>query len=445
MIEKYIKKKIGKCMVGVIENDSIQDLSIEISYPYPAILNNRFNGIPHLYEHMVFGDIIPGIKDGLKVVSMAKDYNIRLGAHTSTEEIVFDITFTSLILPNKKDPAYKSLKRFDMSEDAMGFMQELLNGILRPHGFNQEQLDKEKDIILSEESRYDSISIKSMFKFEDAITKYKLIGSPEDINNFTLSKLHEFCSMLSIPNITLKYNPNIDVFEDIEYMLERAIKCVVKDKFTGSYIKNINIPKVPRVSENLYDGITDCHIVNNSKMLGSVVVTYDRHLDYKISSMEMELMKSCAISLMFDSSRSGSIVNILREVEGLTYTSSRSSVLIDTNTRVIYHVIPMNAHVDFESSGDDIRKISNLLDNIITNMPIPSETEYVTSLSNSHASNALRMKTNGTDIGYMSHCVETGLPIEYVENLKNLPYNFNYEEFREIFDEVRCSLKVYLV
>lgn len=435
MREKITTRRVNGCKLNVVENRNINHVDVEISYDIPINIERRFVGVPHLFEHMAFNDIISSAKSSTEVMSLASSLNIDLNAYTSSSKIAFTATLKSFILLDKRDPAYSSLKRFDMSTEAMKFLKKYIEGVVAKHSFTQTELDAEIGIILGERMSSNSAIELLEDKLARAVSGVDILGSEQDIKEFDLDTLHEFASILPKPSISIKYNPDIDEFSDIEYYCERAL-----NKVESNYAIPVNkIDRVPSISSKIYDGELDIRYYDDGKVINGIAFTYPVYKDHKIENVEKDIVKGIAARMLFSPFLDGSIGNVLREVKNLTYSIPAVGLIAgDTSVGTFANIAHINDAYNF-NKVEDLREFCKLLEDIVNNLRTPTETEFITALSENAVtfSNYISTMSTGAQLGTYSNLLNQGYSPAAIEVFRTLPFEFNYRMFKEIFSDLK--------
>lgn len=436
MREKITTRMVNGCRLNVIENRGINNVMVEICYMLPINMETRFVGVPHLFEHMAFNDIIPSAKNSTEIMSMANNVNVDLNARTGNNRIIFTANLKSYLLLDKNDPAYDSIKRFDYSSEGMKFLKKYIEGVVAEHVFLEKDLEAEKGIILGEREGASSMIDLIDDKLSRAVSGVDVLGSKQDILEFDIDTLNEFSDLLPKPSITIKYNPDIDVFSDIEYFCERALD---KVKNKNGKIPTANIDRIPSISESIYDGTLDIRFFDDGEsVLNGVAITYPDMNKLTAEDLERSIIKKVAAEMLVDSFLEGSIANTLREKKNLTYTVYTAGIIAGDNkvgTKAFFSHI--NEKYDF-GDRNSLKEFCHLLDTTIKNMRTPTETEFITALTTSMVSVANNISVNsaGASIAGVANMLNTGYSITAIECLRTLPYKFSYHKFKEIYEEL---------
>ncbi|MGL5766485.1 MAG: hypothetical protein ACRCX8_12685 [Sarcina sp.] len=440
--DKLTQLVVNGNKLNVIKDEKLTSVFVNIGYGFPINLDPVFRGYPHLYEHLVFNDIISGVKNITELYTMASDVNVTVNACTSQDMLIFEAELGGYILPDKRDPAYKSLKRFDTTEAGYKFLKDYILGVVRPHSFTENDIETEKGIIMAEHKSHNSTTTQAFDKILDAVCNQSVLGSPEDITNFNLSTLNEFAKQIRHPQITIRYNPNIDEVSDLE---EYCIDILEKVKTGHPRFKTKETNRLPVIDDSIYDGVTDIRDIRGNNNLNCVgmVVPYCR--SFKIEHLESFMMKAIAASMIRHPFIEGSLLNVLREKENLTYTMDSYGKLNGTNMEyVTVSITPISEDMDITKNGN-LSDLCKIMDLAITNMPVPSETDFMTAITNALVNNAKDLVEDGIGCKFTCRQILTGETVEILEARRNLPFNFSYKKFTEIFDEVRSSITLVIM
>lgn len=435
--DKLTQLLVNGNKLNVIKDYEITSVLVNIGYGFPINLDPAFRGYPHLYEHLVFSDIISGVKNITELYTMASDVNVTVNACTSQDMLIFEAELAGYTLPDKKDPAFKSLKRFDTTKDGYKFLKDYVLGILRPHSFTEKDIESEKGIILAECKSYNDSTSQAFDKIFDAVCNQSILGDSDDIANFNLSTLNEFAKQIRHPQITIRYNPNIDEVSDFE---EYCIEILEKVKTGQPRFKTKETNRLPVINSNIYDGVTDIRDIRGNNNLNCIgmVVPYCR--SFRLEHLESYMMKSIATSMIRHPFIEGSLLNVLREKENLTYTMDSFGKLNGNNMDyVTIAITPISSDMDLSKNGN-LSDLCKIMDLAITNMPVPSETDFMTAVTKGLVDNAKGLVEDGIGCKFTCRQVLTGETVEIIEARRNLPFNFNYNKFKELFDEVRSSI-----
>lgn len=162
-------------------------------------------GVAHFLEHMVFNGS-KNFPDPSKLIPQMQRLGIAFGAHANAYTS-FDETVYMLDLPNNKEETLK-----------LGFdvMQDFGNGAF----LLDEEIDKERGVILSEKTSRDSVQMRLMEQQFNAllpdalIAKRFPIGTEEIIKSAPRSAFTDFYSQYYIPSrMTFIYVGDLDVKE----------------------------------------------------------------------------------------------------------------------------------------------------------------------------------------------------------------------------------------
>ncbi len=168
------------------------------------------NGLAHLYEHMFF-KANEKIASQEKFMEVLDDLGIELGpnmnAYTSTESVRYFFTIQSQFLK--------------------GGLQLMADAILTP-AFLQEELEKERKVVIGEFDRYEASPSDVFFQrslmsklFQDHFVRKNVIGQRAVILNATQAQMHEFQHRYYIPNNSALFIVGDFEIEETRRELER--------------------------------------------------------------------------------------------------------------------------------------------------------------------------------------------------------------------------------
>lgn len=187
-------------------------------------------GISHFIEHMVFKGTSK--RDNHKI---NQDFEERAGsydAYTDYTSTVFSITALS---------------------EELEASTELLSDMMMNSIFPEEEMEKERNVILSEfKSDMDDVEQYSFFKineiaFEKSPLRYDVLGSEKTIKSFTRDRIKEFYDKYYIPNRCVISIVSPFDHEDMKKMIEKYFKHWKKGEYENILVsveKNKNIEKI---------------------------------------------------------------------------------------------------------------------------------------------------------------------------------------------------------
>lgn len=226
---KKHKLKNGLEVITVKKDTQISSINIGVKVgAFNESLNEK--GISHYIEHMLFkgteNRTFQKLNDDLE--ALGGEYN----AYTDLSQTVYSISCL---------------------EDELKSAIEILSDMLICSKFPEEEVEKERGVILAEiRSSKDSVEDFSFKKinevaFKNSSLRYDVAGLDENVKSFTRKELYEYYKKYYIPNnslITMVSSlSHEDAFEEIskhfsKWEVNEKIKLVVKDE------KNIKIKRV---------------------------------------------------------------------------------------------------------------------------------------------------------------------------------------------------------
>lgn len=437
--QKFRRKRIEGVDVALLDTEVASDLTVDIVYPIPIALETKFAGIPHLFEHMIFMDILDGYRTTSDLFNLASKHNIQIDAFTSKHSITFNLTMKSFILP-KDSPGYHSVKRFDITKDSYKLLKELLYGIMKPHAFTDEQLNKEREIVLSE-IEHDSGVIESIVNnLTIATSGSDILGGRANIEHTTTRIINEFASKLPLPKIAIRTDSRKDYFCEIEDDIEDILESVFNRSESRGSLKSIDVGKLRTIDRNIYDGITDVRYISTD--LNGLAVVLPVTKSTSKEEIEREFIQGVAVEMIFDAFYKGSIAHLLREELGIIYGFTYiGKIKGEYNASIDAYITNIEDKVNFKNNRD-LSALLERLDQCICNMVCPSETEYASTLSMGLVPSFRDITYKGFTRAYLRHLSLVQVPKSIVDSMIEMPFDFSYEFFTEIFDEVKNSLSI---
>ncbi|TVQ78486.1 MAG: insulinase family protein [Bradymonadales bacterium] len=176
--------------VFAVQKASIPMVTISITVRNGAFVETEdLDGLAHFYEHMFFkaNERYPSQRDFMQALNrLGVELGPNMNAYTSTESVRYFFTLQSHLL-----------------DQGLEFMSHAL---IRP-SFQQEELEREREVILSELDMYDSDPSHSFFQnevlknlFSEHYTRKNIGGSREVIRETTQEKMREIQNQYYVPN-----------------------------------------------------------------------------------------------------------------------------------------------------------------------------------------------------------------------------------------------------
>lgn len=317
---KKHKLENGLEVITIKKDTQISSINIGVKV---GALNESLNekGISHYIEHMLFkgteNRTFQKLNDDLE--ALGGEYN----AYTDFSQTVYSISCL---------------------EDELKSAIEILSDMLICSKFPEEEIEKERGVILAEiRSSKDSVEDFSFKKinevaFKESSLRYDVAGLDENVKRFTKKELYDYYRKYYIPNnslITMVSSlSHEEAFDEIskhfsKWEANEKIKLVVKDE------KNINIKKVT-TKEN----IELCTIIY-------LFTFYDLDKEYELPLRILNhRLGESANSLLFRE---------VRENRGLAY-DIYSHLDITQNVRTLYVYTAVDEE-DIEAASNAIEEI----------------------------------------------------------------------------------------
>lgn len=440
MINHKIKRKnVEGVEIVIVDTDAAVDLQVSVVYELPLTLDSKYAGVPHMFEHLVFTDILDGIRSSTEIMSLASKHNITISASTSKQLIRFDLTMQSFIL-SKDDPGYRSLKRFDISESAYPLFIKLISGIVKQHAFTNEDLFNERGIVLSELASCEGTDEDVYNRLVTVMSGSSILGTEREIGNMSTKLINDFASRLPLPRIAIKTDSRREYFCEIEDDIEDIIVLNRRNIPDSADLKNVVMPNLKSVSTRIYDGITDIREI--SRDLNALAVVLPVTLSVTPRDTELEVLKMTAVSMILDPFVEGSLGNLLREKLNVIYGFSGAGPLRGKfNANISAWYTPVEKSIDFKDAKS-LQNILTTLDQCLCNMECPSETEYASALSNNVIPVFRSYNLHGVSINYAIKLLFVHVSRQVTDRTLEMPFDFSYEQFVEVFDEVKNSISL---
>lgn len=317
---KKHKLENGLEVITIKKDTQISSINIGVKV---GALNESLNekGISHYIEHMLFkgteNRTFQKLNDDLE--ALGGEYN----AYTDFSQTVYSISCL---------------------EDELKSAIEILSDMLICSKFPEEEIEKERGVILAEiRSSKDSVEDFSFKKinevaFKESSLRYDVAGLDENVKRFTKKELYDYYKKYYIPNNSLvtmvSSLSHEEAFDEIskhfsKWEANEKIKLVVKDE------KNINIKKVT-TKEN----IELCTIIY-------LFTFYDLDKEYELPLRILNhRLGESANSLLFRE---------VRENRGLAY-DIYSHLDITQNVRTLYVYTAVDEE-DIEDASNAIEEI----------------------------------------------------------------------------------------
>ncbi|MGL5715462.1 MAG: hypothetical protein ACRCX2_20755 [Paraclostridium sp.] len=432
-------------MVRVTVNDNKRDNDLEISVVYhlPMNIHRDLDGIPHMFEHLVFGDIIDNCRS-TDVMAMADKVGCSVNAHTSNQSICFELNVNSFELP-KYICSTNAYSRFDISDEGYKFAKKFIKGVISPHQFTEDDLNKEKDIVVSEFTASKSIENKVYSTLMEMMYGYTLLGSNEDkILDMSLREINQFAKSLPKPHIIISYNSDLEVFQDVVNDIVKLVENIIKPPKGNIKIGTIN----KTVKQDLVD-VETCydfkmhHKGYRHTKLNTLVFAIPLEVKNECDDIVDNIYKSIAINYIFSLSK-GSLGEYLREEKGLIYgIQSYGTMNKAYDTELLVYATHVNSTLNFE---DDL-KVKGLIktvDRFLSDMSNPTEEQFTSDLR----SFAMIKKSQimyGPNQRILINNILRGRDIDYLLESISFEQNFNYKRYIKIFRNVLESIQIILI
>lgn len=436
---KIKRRNINGVEMVIVDTDAATDLQVSIVYELPLTLERKYAGVPHMFEHLVFCDILDGIRTSTEIMTLMSNHNITMNASTSKQLIKFDLALQSFILP-KDAPGYRSLRRFDITDKAYPLLIKLISGIVKQHAFTNEDLFNERGIVLSELASYEGIDEEVYNRLVTVMAGSSILGTESEINGITTNLVNEFASKLPLPKIAIKTDSRREYFCEIEDDICDIIENNRRVIPNSADFKSVVMPNLKSVSTRIYDGITDIREI--SKDLNALAVISPITISTTPRDVELEILKMTALGMILDPFVEGSLGNVLREKLNVMYGFTGAGALRGTyNANISAWYTPIERTINFEDAKS-LQNILSILDQTLCNMVCPSETEYASALSNNIIPIFRSYNKNGVNMNYAIKLLFVPISRQVTDRILEMPFDFSYEQFTEVFDEVKNSISL---
>lgn len=339
-------------------------------------------GISHFIEHMLFKGTIKRNNEILnsELEELGGEYN----AYTEYNSTVYTVT----ALGEELEPAL-----------------DLISDMLINSSFPEEEIEKEREVILSElRSSNDDVEEYSFKKineiaFKNSPLKHEIIGEEKTIKKITKKDLVNFYNKYYIPN-----NFCISIVSSFDH---ETIEKLVEKYFEFWIYKDLSHPEVPVEKNKAILKKTYKKDIEQS----SIVYLYTFH---KLTRMEELALKILEHKL--GSSTNSILFREVRENQGLAY-----EIYSELNTTKNIKTLYIYTSVREENVDETIRTINNTIDRII-NKDIVFDEKTISLMKKILKTAVASTIEDSTEIGnYILHQIVDEEPLfQFVDDMEKI-------------------------
>lgn len=395
----------GLRVVTIKRNTSIA--SVQLGIKVGALYEeDHERGISHFIEHMLFKGTKKRNNENLNsaLEFLGGEYN----AYTDYTNTVYSVTVLQEELENSL---------------------ELLSDMIINSVFPEEEIIKEKDVILAEYSSGSddvedySYRMVNYYGFKNSPLKYDVIGTEETINNFSKEQATHFYEKYYVPN-----NSVITVVSAMEH--ENALK-IIKSLFGSWEFRDLRRNKPPR-----------------EKNLKIKKTTYKSNIEqstitYLYTFYGLDKDKELALRILnhkFGESANSILFRELRENRGLAYDVYTH---LDTNSEIktlyIYTAVK-------DSSVKEAIEVIDICIEQLTNGKILLDDSMLVLMKKVLKTAVASTMEDSTDLAnYVLHqCLDGESIYEFAEDMKKIE-NIRKEEIYNVAKQVFCNPTIHIL